>query len=283
MEKNRNGIIVRLSAGNNMDDKSTLSEKIADLIKSSLTHNTSYSFYIIELNEKDLQLSIESEEFIKERFVHYLEDLNLRIAFYIKSKNSVISTDSSSRKKAKLEIEKTGRLIKNIDSNRFSIPLICHIGGAKGNRKKSMIEFCKFFDSLPKSTQEKICIINDDKPSLYSVKDLLSYTYIERKIPIVFRTNSFRTNSGGLTYKESLFLASSTWAERDNPIVIYCPYDQVATISSEDLNPYNLTIDIVFDNKIPDPVVFEVEVGKNDVNIDQIIDEYKTDLKNSGS
>lgn len=269
MDRNKNGIIVRLSAGNIQEEKNSLPGKIAALIKSSINQSSInskslYSFYVIELNENDLTLPIEAKEFTKERFIHYLEDLDLRIAFYIRSKNSVISTDRSSRKKAKDEIKKAGKLIENIEPKGFNIPLICHVGGAKGNRKKSMVEFCKFFDDLNKNTRDRICIINDDKPSLYSVKDLLSFTYVEKKIPIVFRTNSYKTNAGGLTYKESLFLASSTWAERDNPIIIYCPYDKDSTISQGDLNPYNLTIDIVYDNKIPEPVTFTAEAGGSD-------------------
>jgi hypothetical protein len=56
-----------------------------------------------------------------------------------------------------------------------------------------------------------------------------------------------------LTYKESLFLAASTWAERSNPIMFYCPSNQEETISIQDLNPYNLIVDVAFDNNLPDP------------------------------
>jgi UV DNA damage repair endonuclease len=183
-----------------------------------------------------------------------LDDLDIRIAFYIKSKYNIISTDNDSKKKAREEILKIGDFIDELDAGKFDVPLICHIGGAKGNRKKSMTEFCKLFDNLPWRTQKKICLINDEKPSLFSVKDLLSVTYIEKKIPIVFRTSSHRTNQGGLTYKESFFLAASTWAERANPIMFYCPSNQDETVTIKDLNPYNLIVDVAFDNNLPDPI-----------------------------
>ena len=212
-----------------------------------------YNLFIVELSEKDTELSTDVTDPEKERFLHYLEDLNIRIAFYIRSKNHVVSTDPDSRKKAKKEILKIGKFIDEIDAGRFDVPLICHIGGANGNRKKSMADFCKFFDTLPWRIQKQIAIINDEKPSLFSVKDLLSFTYIEKKIPIIFRTSSHRTNQGGLTYKESLFLAASTWVERSNPIMFYCPINQEETISIQDLNPYNLIVDVAFDNNLPDP------------------------------
>jgi hypothetical protein len=228
-----------------------LAKIICDRIKSYL--QMGYKLFIVELSEKDIENSTDVTEAQKERFLYYLEDLDIRISFYIKSKNHVVSTDLESKKKAKKEILKVGQFIDEIDAGRFDVPLICHIGGANGNRRKSMMEFCKFFDTLPWRIQKQLCLINDDKPSLFSVKDLLSVSYVEKKIPIVFRTSSHRTNQGGLTYKESFFLAASTWAERSNPIMFYCPSTQEETITVQDLNPYNLIVDVAFDNNIPDP------------------------------
>jgi UV DNA damage repair endonuclease len=249
MDTIRNGFVIRIPDNNYREN--SLSRIICDRIKSYLS--LGYKLFIIELSEKDIEFSTEINESEKERFFHYLEDLNIRISFYIKSKHHIVSTDSESRKKAKEEIIKIGKFIEEIDAGRFDIPLICHIGGANGNRRKSMLDFCKFFDTLPWRIQKQIAIINDEKPSLFSVKDLLSVTYIEKKIPIIFRTGSHRTNQGGLTYKESLFLAASTWVERSNPIMFYCPTSQEETISVQDLNPYNLIVDVAFDNNLPEP------------------------------
>ena len=232
--------------------ENSLGKIICDRIKSYIPMG--YKLFIVELSEKDIENSTEVTEAQKERFLYYLEDLDVRLAFYIKSKNHVVSTDLESKKKAKKEILKIGQFIDEIDTGRFDVPLICHIGGANGNRRKSMMEFCKFFDTLPWRIQKQLCLINDDKPSLFSVKDLLSVSYVEKKIPIVFRTSSHRTNQGGLTYKESFFLAASTWAERSNPIMFYCPSTQEETITVQDLNPYNLIVDVAFDNNIPEPI-----------------------------
>jgi hypothetical protein len=232
--------------------ENSLGKIICDRIKSYIPMG--YKLFIVELSEKDIENSTEVTEAQKERFLYYLEDLDVRLAFYIKSKNHVVSTDIESKKKAKKEILKIGQFVDEIDAGRFDVPLICHIGGANGNRRKSMMEFCKFFDTLPWRIQKQLCLINDDKPSLFSVKDLLSVSYVEKKIPIVFRTSSHRTNQGGLTYKESFFLAASTWAERSNPIMFYCPSTQEETITVQDLNPYNLIVDVAFDNNIPEPI-----------------------------
>ena len=245
----RNGIVIRLP--DLAFSKSSLARKVCDQIKAS--QHLGYNLFIVEISEKDIEGSTEITQGEKERFLYFLDDLGIRICFYIKSKNYIVSTDPESKKLAKKELLKVGNFIDELDAGKFDVPLICHIGGAKGNRRKSMLEFCKIFESLPWKIQKQICIINDEKPSLFSVKDLLSVTYIEKKIPIVFRTSSHRTNQGGLTYKESFFLASSTWAERANPIMFYCPANSEEIIKNEDLNPYNLVVDVAFDNNLPNP------------------------------
>ena len=247
----KNGIVIRMP-DSSITKENSLGKIICDRIKSYIPMG--YKLFIVELSEKDIENSTEVTEAQKERFLYYLEDIDIRLAFYIKSKNHVVSTDIESKKKSKKEILKIGQFIDEIDTGRFDVPLICHIGGANGNRRKSMMEFCKFFDTLPWRIQKQLCLINDDKPSLFSVKDLLSISYVEKKIPIVFRTSSHRTNQGGLTYKESFFLAASTWAERSNPIMFYCPATQEETITVQDLNPYNLIVDVAFDNNIPEPI-----------------------------
>jgi len=240
----RNGVLIKLLPSR----EKSLARRVCDTIKTSSL--IGYKMLIVELSDKDLLLDLEVKTSEKERLLYFLDDLDIRIAFYLRSKNHVISTDSNSSNSAKTEIINLGDFIDKFECNEFDIPLICHIGGAKGNRRKSMEEFCEFFDSLSQSSKDKICIVNDNKPSLYSVKDLLSVTYIERKIPIVFRTISHRTNEGGLTYKESIFLASSTWAERSNPIMIYSPFLPSEIIMDEHLNPYNLIVDVVIDNQL---------------------------------
>jgi hypothetical protein len=35
--------------------------------------------------------------------------------------------------------------------------------------------------------------------------------------------------------------------------MFYCPSTQEETITVQDLNPYNLIVDVAFDNNIPEP------------------------------
>ena len=72
---------------------------------------------------------------------------------------------------------------------------------------------------MPLSVKSRLTVENDDKESMYSVKDLM---YIHEKIgiPIVFDYHHHRFNNGGLTEKEALELAISTWGDI-TPVVHY--------------------------------------------------------------
>ena len=47
-----------------------------------------------------------------------------------------------------------------------------HIGGAYGDKPKSMERFCKNFERLPDSVKTRLTVDNDDKQTMYSVKEL---------------------------------------------------------------------------------------------------------------
>ena len=80
--------------------------------------------------------------------------------------------------------------------------------------------FCDNFQLLSESVKTRLTIENDDKASMYSVKDLM---YIHEKIgiPIVFDYHHHKFNTGGLTEKEALKLAISTWPDSITPEVHY--------------------------------------------------------------
>ena len=96
-----------------------------------------------------------------------------------------------------------------------------HIGGAYGDKPKSMERFCKNFERLPQSAQNRLTVENDDKASMYSVKELYDGIYKRIGIPIVFDYHHHRFCDGGLSEQEALELAISTWPEGIVPVVHY--------------------------------------------------------------
>ena len=95
-----------------------------------------------------------------------------------------------------------------------------HIGGAYGDKPASMERFCKNFNLLPESVKSRLTVENDDKASMYSVKDLYEGIHKRIGIPIVFDYHHYKFNTGGQTEQEALEMALSTWGDI-TPVVHY--------------------------------------------------------------
>ena len=94
-----------------------------------------------------------------------------------------------------------------------------HCNGVYGDKQSAMDRFCKNFELLPESVQTRLTIENDDKGSMYSVKDLM-YIHERIGIPIVFDYHHHTFNTGDLSEQEALELAMSTWGDV-KPLVHY--------------------------------------------------------------
>jgi len=135
-----------------------------------------------------------------------------------------------------------------------------HCNGVYGDKITAMNRFCENFKKLPDSVQSRLTIENDDKLSMYSVKDLM---YIHQKIgiPIVFDYHHHKFCNGGLSEKEALKLAVSTWPKNIKPIVHYSESKSIHE-SNENIKPqahsdyinklpntYGLDVDIMIESK----------------------------------
>ena len=96
-----------------------------------------------------------------------------------------------------------------------------HIGGAYGDKPAAMERFCKNFELLPESVKSRLTVENDDKASMYSVKELYNGVYKRIGVPIVFDYHHHRFCDGGLGEQEALELAISTWPEGITPATHY--------------------------------------------------------------
>ena len=96
-----------------------------------------------------------------------------------------------------------------------------HVGGAYGDKPKSMERFCKNFEKLPKCVSDRLTLENDDKQSMYSVKELYNGIHNIIGVPIVFDYHHHRFCDGGLGEQEALEFAISTWPEGIKPVVHY--------------------------------------------------------------
>ena len=95
-----------------------------------------------------------------------------------------------------------------------------HCNGVYGDKESAMDRFCKNFERLPESVQTRLTVENDDKASMYSVKDLYEGIHKRIGIPIVFDYHHYKFNTGEQTEQEALELALSTWGDI-KPVVHY--------------------------------------------------------------
>ena len=95
-----------------------------------------------------------------------------------------------------------------------------HCNGVYGDKKSAMDRFILNFQRLSTSVKNRLTVENDDKASMYSVKDLM-YIHEKTGIPIVFDYHHHQFCTGGLTEEEALKLAVSTWPKGITPEVHY--------------------------------------------------------------
>ena len=95
-----------------------------------------------------------------------------------------------------------------------------HCNGVYGDKQSALDRFCKNFELLPGSVQTRLTVENDDKATMYSVKDLM-YIHERIGIPIVFDYHHHKFCTGDMTEQEALELAISTWPKGITPVVHY--------------------------------------------------------------
>jgi UV DNA damage repair endonuclease len=202
---------------------------LLELIYRSLLENSKKGIKNICIDSSEIEFS---ENFFKDCLEEELEEIgNLlnginkiiilhssKIFFYC-SKEYFLASQMEEVKRKTVDLLNS---ISNIfDSLGIDYPsIIVRIGSAYGNRKETMKSFCSRVSELKQDVISKITVTNDDKPSLFSVTDLLSGVYYETQIPITFRFMGHVFNNGGLTAREAMFLSNSTW-KGETPIFIH--------------------------------------------------------------
>ena len=143
-----------------------------------------------------------------------------------------------------------------------------HCNGVYGDKISSMDRFCKNFERLPESVQTRLTVENDDKASMYSVKDLM-YIHNRIGIPIVFDYHHHKFCTGDLSEEEALKLAVSTWPKDIVPVVHYSESkalhennDKLKPQAHSDYinsipNTYGLDVDIMVESKAKELAIME--------------------------
>ena len=144
-----------------------------------------------------------------------------RLSFHPGPFNVLVSPKEAVVQNTINDLEVHGRLMDAIGLSKTPYNKInIHCNGVYGDKKSAMDRFIDNFKLLSNSVRSRLTIENDDKASMYSVKDLM-YIHNAIKIPIVFDYHHHIFNTGNLSEQEALELAMSTWPKGITPAVHY--------------------------------------------------------------
>jgi len=151
----------------------------------------------------------------------YARQNNMRLTFHPGPFNVLTSPKETVVINTIKDLEMHGVICDLLDLSQTPFNKInIHCNGVYGDKKSAMDRFCSNFKLLSSSVQKRLTIENDDKQSMYSVKDLM-YIHERIGIPIVFDVHHHKFCDGGLSEKDALELAISTWPKSIRPVIHY--------------------------------------------------------------
>ena len=86
-----------------------------------------------------------------------------------------------------------------------------HVGATYGDKPTTVQRWLRTWDRLSDSLKSRLVLENDDKASMYSVRDLYTMIHADIAIPITFDYWHHTFNTGDLSEQEAFFIARETW------------------------------------------------------------------------
>jgi UV DNA damage endonuclease len=86
-----------------------------------------------------------------------------------------------------------------------------HIGATYNDKPGTITRWLHNWDRLSDSCKARLVVENDDKASMYSVRELYKMVHQEIGIPITFDYWHHTFNTGDISEEEAFFLARETW------------------------------------------------------------------------
>ena len=88
-----------------------------------------------------------------------------------------------------------------------------HVGATYNDKPGTIYRWLQNYDRLSDSLKARLVIENDDKASMYSVRELHKMLHVEIGIPITFDYWHHTFNTGDLSEEEAFFMARETWTK----------------------------------------------------------------------
>ena len=197
---------------------------------------------------------------VLQRIGKFVQENNVRITCHPGPFNVLGSPNDDVVRRTIIDLELHGKIFDLMGLSKTPFNKInIHCNGAYGDKVETMKRFCRKFDMLSDSVKSRLTVENDDKASMYSVKDLMQI-HNTIGIPIVFDYHHHKFCTGDLSEEDALRLATSTWGtvtpvvhyseskalhENDSKIKPQAHSDYIDTLP----NTYGLDVDIMLETK----------------------------------
>ena len=186
-----------------------------------------------------------------------------RLTFHPGPFNVLASPNDNVVKKTIVDLNKHSQImdlmgLSTTPYNKINI----HVGGVYGDKASALQRWVDGFKLLDDNTKSRLTIENDDKQSAYTVRDLM-FIHQNTGIPIVFDYHHHTCHPDGMTHKEALEMAMSTWPKDITPIVhVSEPRDDKNFRAHHDyvrteVNTYGYDVDIMMEAKAKELAVLE--------------------------
>ena len=197
---------------------------------------------------------------VLQRIGKFVQENNVRITCHPGPFNVLGSPNDDVVRRTVIDLELHGKIFDLMGLSKTPFNKInIHCNGAYGDKVETMKRFCRKFDMLSDSVKSRLTVENDDKASMYSVKDLMQI-HNTIGIPIVFDYHHHKFCTGDLLEEDALRLATSTWGtvtpvvhyseskalhENDSKIKPQAHSDYIDILP----NTYGLDVDIMLETK----------------------------------
>lgn len=157
--------------------------------------------------------------------------------------------------------------LMGLEQSRYN-KINIHIGATYGNKQKAADTWVSNLKLLSSSVLNRLTVENDDKASMFSVKDLFHMVFVRTGVPIVFDYHHHTFNDGGLSEKDALELAMITWGN----IVPIVHYSESKALHEENsrirpqahsdyingpINTYGKVVDVMVEAKAKDLAILK--------------------------
>ena len=152
----------------------------------------------------------------------FASENNIRITTHPDHFNKLTSPKESVILNTIKDLELHGEIFDLIYLPRTTYAKInIHVGAAYDDKPMAIGNFCKNFQRLSEAVKTRLTVENDDKPSLYTTRELYDNIFKRIGIPVVFDYHHHSLHDGGQSEQEALEMALSTWSMGIRPVVHY--------------------------------------------------------------